>query len=136
MAHMSRMPFIVLFAVVMAFMLAGCQSSRKQPERPARISHFVFIKLQNPADAEELIRDCDTMLAPIPGVACYACGKHLDTGRGAGVNSDYDVAAYFGFNSEKDYARYVDHPDHIAGVNKWRPRWQWIRVQDMADPSP
>ena len=97
---------------------------------------MVFIKLQNPADADELIRDCDTMLAPIPGVEFYACGKHFETGRGASVDSNYDVGLYFGFNSEKDYTRYVEHPDHVAGVNKWRPRWQWIRIHDVSDPSP
>ena len=120
----------------MSFPLNGCQSSGKLPPRPSRISHLVFIKLQNPADTAELIRDCDTLLAPIPGVASYACGEHLDTGRGASVDSDYDVGVYLGFSSERDYTRYVEHPDHVAGVNKWRPRWQWIRILDFAEPSP
>jgi len=120
----------------MMFAVAGCQAPAKSPPSPARISHLVFIKLQNPADAEELIRDCDTLLAPIPGLETYACGRHFETGRGASVDSDYDVGLYLGFDSEGDYTRYVEHPNHVAGVNKWRPRWQWIRVVDFLDETP
>ena len=94
-----------------------------------------FFKLKNPADADELVRDCDRKLATIRGVVSYYAGKHLDVGR-ATVDGDYDVGLYVGFMTEADYAEYVEHPAHIEVVRKWRPRWRWIRVHDVLDITP
>lgn len=106
-----------------------------EPPRPARINHLAFFKLKNPADADELITDCDSQLAIIPGVESYYCGRHLDVGRG-NVDGDYDVGFYVGFENEDDYRSYVNHPNHIALVEKWKPRWEWIRVHDVLDETP
>lgn len=124
--------------IALLIVLAGCRSSQRAstsalPARPALINHLAFFKLKDPADAPELIADCDRMLATIPGVVSYYAGVHLDTGRGTRVDGDYDVGFYVGFADEQAYARYVDHPSHVAAVNKWRPRWQWIRVHDVVD---
>lgn len=117
-------------------MAAGCATAhRGAPPRPARINHVVLFKLKNPADAAELIADCDRLLARIPGIVSYFAGPPLDTGR-ATVDGDYHVGFFVGFQTEDDYANYVQHPQHIAAVNKWRPRWQWIRVHDVIDDSP
>jgi hypothetical protein len=139
---MFRLSFSWLVLLV-AIALTGCSSQRigsaddrsgaSPPPRPARINHLAFFKLKNPADAPELIADCDRMLATIPGVVSYYAGTHLDTGRGERVDSNYDVGFYVGFENEQAYARYVDHPNHVAAVNKWRPRWEWIRVHDIVD---
>src|SRR5262245_26312185 len=126
--------------VVMAIVLAGCETTPRSragglPPRPALINHIVFFKLKNPQDAAELIADCDRTLADIPGVVSYYAGKRLDTGR-TNVDANFDVGFYVGFNSKEDYARYVDHPNHIAAVNKWRPRWESIRIEDVIDETP
>jgi hypothetical protein len=113
--------------------LASCASG---PSRPARISHIVFCKLHDPSDAGALIADCDARLADIPGVAAYARGTHLDTGRGERVDGDYDVGLYLGFESEEAYEGYLNHPQHVTLVEDWRTRWQWIRVYDVLDESP
>ena len=121
-----------LLLVTSALVLASCATKPTYPPRPAYINHVVLFKLQDPADAAELIDDCDTKLATIPGVASYFCGTHYDMGR-ANIDSDYDVGFYVGFDSRADYQAYVDHPDHVAVVQKWRPRWEWIRIYDVAD---
>jgi len=119
----------------MAAFLTACATAPPGPPRPARINHLAFFKLNDPADADELIADCDSMLATIPGVVSYYAGSHLDAGRDA-VDGDYDVGFYVGFANETDYADYVIHPAHVQVVNKWRPRWQWIRVHDVLDNTP
>ena len=105
------------------------------PARPAIINHVVLFKLKNPQDTDELIADCDRTLATIPGVVSYFAGRRLDLG-GPNVDVEFDVGFYVGFNSKEDYARYVDHPNHVAAVNKWRPRWESIRIQDVIDETP
>lgn len=97
---------------------------------------MVFFKLRTPADAADLISDCDAKLSKIPGVCAYYAGQHLETGRGTRVDSNYDVGFYVGFADEKQYETYVSHPDHTALVEKWRPRWEWIRIHDVLDETP
>lgn len=128
------MRYSLVWMALVTIVLGGC-AAEKMPPRPARINHLAFFKLQNPSDAPELIADCDRMLARIPGVVSYYAGRHLDAGR-SNIDGDYDVGFYVGFDSEADYAAYVKHPDHLAAVNKWKPRWQWIRIHDVIDQTP
>ncbi len=127
---------------MLAVLMAGgccCDSfvcgGRTRAARPARINHMVFFKLKDPADATELISDCDTKMAAIPGSVSYFCGRHLDTGRPE-VVQDYDVAFYVGFETEEAYAAYVKDSYHVQAVQKWKPRWEWIKVFDVVDETP
>lgn len=127
------------FAVA-AIVLASCahdgrRSDSAAPPRPARINHVVFFKLTDSAETDALLADCDQLLAPIPVVRSYFSGRHIDTGRPS-VESNYDAAVYLGFDSEQDYAAYVEHPSHVALVERWRPRLQWLRVYDVLDETP
>lgn len=114
--------------------LAGCSAGMRDggPKRPAVVNHPVFVKLKNPADAADLIADCDDRLASIPGVVSYYCGTPLDTGR-ENVDLGFDVGIFVGFMSEADYAAYVVHPNHVGLVADWRPRIEWLRVHDVLD---
>ena len=125
---------IAIFLAVSLGLSSGCATTCVS-ERPARISHIVFIKLKNPADAPALIADSDAKLSTIPGVTAYACGQHLDMGRPT-VLHDYDVGMYIGFDSNADYAAYVDHPDHKSLVADWKPKSEWLHVYDVVDESP
>ena len=122
---------------LVACLLASCAatSSSTGPSRSARINHVVFFELNDPEDADELIRDCNSMLTTIPGiVSCYA-GTHLATVRES-VQSDYHVGFYVGFMREADYQTYLDHPAHLEIVKKWRPRLRRLQVYDVADETP
>lgn len=134
MTHIAR-HFLTALLLAAALPLAGCacgcrSANTGMPPSPAAISHVVLFNLQDPADADELIADCNERLAPIPGIASFAVGRHLDTGR-SHVFSDYHVGLYVGYESEADYDVYIDHPDHVALVEKWQPRWNWIRIYDF-----
>jgi len=115
---------------LIAALLVGCASPG--PTRTGAINHVVFFKLADPADAAELITDCDEKLRSIPGVRAYYAGRHIDMGR-SNVDADYDVGAFVAFDSSNDYRGYLVHPNHIALVEKWRSRWTWIRIYDVGD---
>lgn len=125
-------------ALLFLLIAPGCSTrnlSMDSPAaRPALINHVVFFQLQSPQDADELIEDCDRLLAVIPGVTSYFCGEHIDTGRDT-VNADYDVGLYVGYDALEDYAAYVDHPNHIELVTKWRPRLESLVVRDIHDST-
>ena len=129
---MKTTPLIpAIMIIVLAGFLIGCG----QAKRPAKINHVVFFKLEDSGDAPELVADCDRDLATIAGVSSYYCGKHGDFGR-KNVESDYDVGFYVGFESEEAYRAYLTNPDHVAVVQKWKPRWEWIRIYDVVDNTP
>jgi len=146
-SHPGRVVFTAAMLIIATFAIAvapGCSSPLNSSneglastaQRPAAINHLAFFKLKDPADAAELIADCDTNLATIPGVVAYFCGPHLDTGRGERIDANYDVGFYVGFMTEADYSGYVEHPRHKQMLAKWQPRWDWIRVQDVSDETP
>jgi hypothetical protein len=123
-------------ALLTACLLAGCAAAPDGPEpaRPGRINHVVFFTLSDPADAAELIEDCNRMLTTVPGIASAYAGTHFDAAR-EGVEADYHVGFYVGFLSETDYQTYLDHPAHLEVVKQWRPRLERLRVYDVLDES-
>ncbi|MHC4989462.1 MAG: Dabb family protein [Planctomycetota bacterium] len=123
---MARPVFVLLLTV----MLGGCAATTGA-ERPARINHVVLFALVDPQEADELIADCGA-LAMIPGVESYAAGPPLDIGREE-VMGDYEVGLLLGFDTEAAYRAYLDHPDHDALVQKWRPRVRGMRIYDVVD---
>lgn len=126
--------FRTALIVLMIAAVCGCASSGPGL-RPARIGHIVFFKLSDPGDRAALVADCDEKLPRIPGVVSYAAGRHLDVGR-ASVDGDYDVGLYVGFETEADYAAYVEHGLHKELVEAWKPRLEWLRVHDVLDETP
>jgi len=124
----------VLFLSVFV-VLGSCSSTNRTPPRPAVINHVVFIKLIDLEDGDLLVMECDRDIASIPGVVSYWCGRHGEFGRDT-VDDTYDIGLYVGFNSSSDYAAYVEHPNHVELVKKWKPRFEWIRVHDIVDESP
>lgn len=125
--------------LTLAALFTGCATPPVQPApttaRPARINHVVFFKLNDPADADEFIADCDTELATIPGVVSYYAGRHIELER-ANVDSNYDVGLYLGFMSVEDYDRYLSHGNHQSIVRNWGSRLEWIRIHDVLDETP
>ena len=86
-------------------------------------------------DADELIRDCESMLTTVDGVASFFAGTPFEAEQ-EGMRRDFDVGFYLGFMSEADYQTYLDHPAHLEIVKKWRPRLQRLRVYDVVDEAP
>lgn len=135
---MPRLTLLLLVAITLTSCAHGgryCSTNTYTPPRPALINHIVFFTLNDPAEADELIAVCNKRLGTIPGVVSYFCGKHIDTGRTT-VNTEYDVGFFVGFNSREDYAAYVEHPEHIAVVQEWKPKFKSIIVRDVFDDTP
>jgi len=115
---------------------AGCQVGPREAassKAGAPISHVVLAVLNDPSQSDALIRDCDTLLQPLPCVAMYACGRHIDTGRGAKVNSAYDVGLVVGFNTAADYKAYDVSPEHQGILKRWVPQIKALTIYDVAD---
>ncbi|MEC9373403.1 MAG: Dabb family protein [Planctomycetota bacterium] len=124
----------MLIAATLFTTITACAATRMPPS-PAHINHVVYFKLKNPADAAEMIADCNNRLATIPSIRSCFVGTHYDIGRD-NIDSDYDVALYVGFDTEAGYIEYLDHPIHLDLVGKWRPRWEWIRIHDVENLRP
>ncbi|MFG0245125.1 MAG: Dabb family protein [Phycisphaerales bacterium JB052] len=124
-----------MFLLIACLILAACTPTQSRAPRPALIGHIVFVELQNPDDYPQLLADSDAMLGTIPSVSTFAAGRHIDTGRDTIIN-DYDLAIYLGFQSVEDLNAYVAHEQHIAYVNKWKPRLTALRIYDLHDPTP
>lgn len=127
------------FFLAMTFLLPACATERPAAERavthsraaPA-ITHVVLISLQDPSQADALMRDCRAALPRIPSVELFGCGPHVDIGR-ANIDGDYDVGIVVGFASVHDYGDYLTHPLHEELVAKWRPRWRTARIFDVGN---
>ncbi len=119
--------------ILATFFLMGClQKTDSLLIRPAKINHVVFCDLKNPDDIRAFMEDCERYLATIEGVVSYWCGVHGDYGRDT-VDSAYDVGLYVGFNSDEDYEKYVDDPKHVYLIDKWRLRFDSLRIFDVID---
>lgn len=131
-SHSSSSRFVLLMLLAAALLsLPACVNDTK---RTAIVNHPVFFTLNDPTDADELIRDCDAQIQTIPTVVSYYCGKPVDTGR-ATVLADYHVGLYVGFASVDGYRAYVEHPQHQALVEAWGPRCESIAVRDVLDEA-
>lgn len=103
--------------------IGGCQTN-------PTIHHVVLIELEDSNLTTQLVADCDELLAPIPSVRQYWCGVHGDFGR-AQVDDQYDVALCVSFDDPAGYQIYLDHPDHVELVTRWKPKMEWIRIHDV-----
>jgi len=101
---------------------------------PAAINHVVLFSLTDADEAEALIADCESLLAPMPEVISFFVGQHVDVGRDSpAIQRDYHVGLYVGFADTDAYARYVDHPDHLELVDRWGAKLESLRVYDIHD---
>ena len=113
--------------------MSGCGTPAPQhPIDAGGVSHIVLFTLAQPEDAEELEQDCARLLKPIESVRVYACGNHIDTGRPI-VRGDYDVGLLVSFEDEQGYQAYLNDPDHLALVAKWKDRWTDILLYDFGN---
>ncbi len=124
-------------AALAALLAAGCATTpeeaslkRRDAIATAPITHVVLIDLKDPTRTAELVADCDRTLPGIGSVIAYSCGVPMVSDR-ANVVSDYDVGLSVGFRSEADYKAYLDDPQHLGLVGRWRDAWKSIKIYDI-----
>ena len=138
MPHATKLLVLSLATVF----LTGCHqgqphfsdSYRAKSAHMAPLNHVVLVSLQDPADAPECLADCRRMLARIDAVETIWVGTHTDTGRDA-VDGAYDVGLCVGLADEEALQRYLDDPEHLELVEKWRPRAARFRIFDVGGAS-
>jgi len=105
---------------------SGPQSTAIPP-----IRHVVLIKLNDPADLAACQADARRRIAATKLARGLFVGTPLDIGR-ATVDGNYDLALDMAFDCEADYRAYLDHPEHQALVNDWKPKFRDMRVFDFS----
>ncbi|MFO0895437.1 MAG: Dabb family protein [Phycisphaerales bacterium] len=123
-------------AAAVPFYITGCSETLIRgstasgvPLAPP-VTHVVLITLQDPAQAAELIADCNARLPQIREIRLYSVGTPFEAGR-ANVDSSWTVGLTLGFEDGDAYRRYLDHPIHKELVAKWQPRWSQARIFDI-----
>lgn len=104
---------------------SGTQSTAIPPLR-----HVVLIKLENPADLTACEADARRRIAATKLARSLFIGSPVDIGRTT-VDGTYDLALDMSFDSVEDYRKYLEHPEHQALVNDWKPRFRDMRVYDF-----
>ena len=123
-------------AAVMSVMLVltACAGTRMRV-KPAGVAspsvqHVVLVQLDDPARAEEMMRDMRQAFEAIPSLARWQAGPKVDTGRPQ-VQAWYTVGIVTEFDSIDDYKAYLEHPRHKALVEKWKPHWKRSEMFDF-----
>ena len=123
---------LVISAMALTACLVGC-ATPQTPFDPGRVNHVVLITLEDPSEAEALQTDCDTMLSTIPSVTVYACGPHVETGRSKAVEADYTLGLLVCFRDMAGYSAYLEHPGHVALLEKWKSRFSALTIYDVGN---
>lgn len=129
--------------------LAGCRTdgaSRRAADRqavgaaasPARMGevlHVVLVRLNDPLDTAACADATLAMVDQIPSIRGAFLGLHLETGRDT-VQGDYDLCLTLSFDSRDGLEAYIKHPAHMAILEEWGPRIEWIRIHDAREVRP
>lgn len=134
---MPRLPILLALSLA-AVIPAGCHQGQPTFTDPyaakrahaAPLNHVVLVSLQDPKDTDACLADCRTMLARIEAVETLWVGTHVDTGRLA-VDGGYDVGLCVGLKDETALQAYLEAPDHLALIEKWRPKAAGFRIFDI-----
>lgn len=96
--------------------------------------HLVLIRLKDPLDTADLVRDCRRLAEEAPMVRAVFTGLHAETGRSVVVR-DYDVCFALWFDDTAAYGEYLHHPAHKAILERWGDRIEWLRIHDAREAT-
>jgi len=102
------------------------------PARMGPILHVVLVRLKDPLDTAACADATLAMVDQIPSITGAFVGLHLETGRDT-VQGDYDVCLTMSFESREGLDAYIEHPAHLAILEQWGPRIEWIRIHDARE---
>jgi hypothetical protein len=81
-----------------------------------------------------MVQDMKVAFESIPTLAGWKAGSKVDSGRSQ-VQTWYTIGVVTEFDSVEDYKAYLEHPRHMALVEKWKPRWKRSEMFDFGGPS-
>lgn len=111
-----------------AFAFTACQTAPLP-----RLSHVVVFWLKEPGNTAHRAKliEVSESFRRIPGVRSVHAGPCIPSARPI-VDSTFDVAVTFTFDSQADLQRYLDHPLHReAAVSTLKPIVKRITVYDF-----
>ncbi len=99
------------------------------------MQHVVLYKAYpgNPKAAQHIICNAKRLLGTIPRSTGFHVGHIIDLGRTVGDTS-YDVMLNMTFGDARDYAWYMQHPQHLAFVRFVLRGWM-LTGSTAADPA-
>ena len=95
-----------------------------------RLAHAVYFDVTNDAESAELARDCERLLAGIPGVLQLEVGRRAEEFDRPVNDAEFDVALFVVFADRGAHDGYQVHPRHRELVESWTPRLASLRVCD------
>lgn len=94
------------------------------------LTHMVFFTLNQPEDEEQVQHffSAAEKLGSIPGVQGFKCVKQFSQ------KNNYDYGLTMDFEDDKAYQGYLDHPEHVAFVEKvWKKTVRYFMEIDYRD---
>jgi len=93
---------------------------------------FFWLKPDAPAGAQQqLLDDCRTLLAKIPGVIVFDVGRPAMTPREV-VDNSYAVGLLTAFADSAGHDVYQSHALHTEFIARNKPNWDRVKVYDFA----
>ena len=138
----TRAALLIAACLLLATVLPACDgrpwahsASPSGPQSTAipPLRHVVLIKLNDPSDLAACQADARRRIAATKLARAVFVGTPVDIGRTT-VDGNYDLALDMAFDSVADYRAYLDHPEHQALVNDWKPKFREMRVFDFEAP--
>ncbi|MEO9477621.1 MAG: Dabb family protein [Cyclobacteriaceae bacterium] len=120
-----------MLLLAVSFIGFSCCQTRggAQKELDEELMHTVLIWADNEADLGVLIAESTEFLEEIDEVKTYFVGTPAMTPRDV-VDNSYSVFLTMTFENQEDLKTYLDHPAHVAFLNKHKTNWDRILIYD------
>ena len=79
---------------------------------------------------QQLVEDCRTYLAKVPGVRHVWAGRPAMTPRDV-VDNTYDVGLLVALDDAAGHDVYQDHPLHKEFIARNKPHWKRVQIYDF-----
>lgn len=95
--------------------------------------HAVFFWMKPDAPAahqEQLLADCHTLLAKVPGLTFFDAGRPAMTPREV-VDNSYHVGLITVFADKGGHDVYQTHPLHLEFIERNKANWDRVKIYDF-----
>ena len=96
------------------------------------MAHEVFFTLSEDTaeNRAHLVRECETKLSDLPGIAFFAAGTRDESIADDPNDLEFHVSLHIYFEDKASYEAYLIAPPHVAFVEENKASWANVRVFD------
>jgi heme-degrading monooxygenase HmoA len=98
-------------------------------------SVYFWLKAGITPEEENTFLEYFTLLKKIPGARKLHFGKPAPTTFREVTDNTFDYNLIIVFDSMEDIQNYEQHPEHIAGAEKYKKYWRRVQVRDTLLPE-